>query len=147
MATDDIPRWPHRPPGRPGIRVLGRHPLRASLIGLGLAAYSWIAAGTVPFTRNALLIVLLPGAVAAVIAYGRPPRRIPAPQSMDVAGFSYWAIAVTALFEWEASGFRDSSPWWHPSLTELINPTLDAHPVKAVAILVWLLSGWALVRR
>jgi hypothetical protein len=101
----------------------------------------------VPFTRNALLVVLLPGAVLAAIGFGRPPRRVPAPDRLDVAGVSYWAICITALFEWEAAAFRDNASWWHPSLTLLIDPMLEARPVKTAGILTWLLSGWALVRR
>jgi hypothetical protein len=143
MAADDVPRGPRRPPAR--LRV--RHPVRKAAIGTGLVAYSWVAAGTVPFTRDALLVVLLPGIALAALAYGRPPERIPPPDHMDVAGFSYWAICIAALFEWEASAFRDNALWWHPSLTDLIDPMLGARPVKTAAILIWLLTGWALVRR
>ncbi|HTV98747.1 MAG TPA: hypothetical protein VMF87_00490 [Streptosporangiaceae bacterium] len=147
MATDGAPRRPRRPPGaRPPLARI-RHPVAKTVILAVLVAYSWFAAGTVPFTRNALLIVLVPGLVLAVIAYGRPPERIPPPDRMDVAGFSYWAICIIALFEWEASAFRDNALWWHPSLTDLIDPMLGPHPVKAAAILIWLVSGWALVRR
>jgi hypothetical protein len=149
MAADDAPPWPDGPPGRLRARVRagGRPPARKIVIGAGLVAYSWIAASTVPFTRNALLVVLLPGAVVATLAYGRPVLRIPPPDRVDVAGFSYWAVCITALFEWEAAAFRDNSLWWHPSLTALIDPMLDVRPVKAAGILVWLLGGWALVRR
>jgi hypothetical protein len=79
MAADDAPRRPDGPPGRLRARVRagGRPPVRKIVIGAGLVAYSWIAASTVPFTRNALLVVLLPGAVVATLAYGRPVRRIP----------------------------------------------------------------------
>jgi hypothetical protein len=147
MAADDAPRRPRRPAWEraPWARI--QRPVPKAGILAALAAYSWIAAGTAPFTRNALLIVVAPGLVLAAIAYGRPPERIPPPDRMDVAGFSYWAICIIALFEWEASAFRDDALWWHPSLTELIDPMLGARPVKAAAILVWLLSGWALVRR
>jgi hypothetical protein len=162
MAADDVPRWPDLPPQEPSRRWRpGRTALppqqpsrrrinpaiRKAAIGAGLLAYSWFAAGTVPFTTNALLIVLLPGAVLAVIAYARPPRRIPPPDRLDLNGFSYWAIAVTVLFEWEASAFKDGAPWWHPALTTLIDPVLGTRPVKAAGILVWLLAGWGLVRR
>jgi len=149
MAADDAPRWPERPAGRLRARVRagGRPPVRKIVIGAGLVAYSWVAASTVPFTRSALLAVLLPGAVVATLAYGRPVRRIPPPDHVDVAGFSYWAFCIIALFEWEAAAFRDNSLWWHPSLTALIDPVLDVRPVKAAAILVWLLGGWALLRR
>jgi hypothetical protein len=147
MAADDVPRRPHLPPHQPPQRRRIGRPATKIVLVAGLAAYSWFAAGTVPFTWKALLIVLVPGAVVGAIAYGRPPKRIPPPDSLDATGFSYWAIAVAALFEWEASGFRAGSPWWHPSLTGLIDPALGARPVKAAGIMLWLLAGWALVRR
>jgi hypothetical protein len=121
--------------------------LSSGLVAAGLIGYSWFAGGTAPFSAKALLSVLLPGAVLGAIAYGRPPERIPAPESVDLTGFSYWVICIALLFEWEASAFRDGSGWWHPSLTALINPMLQPHPVKSAAVAVWLLSGWALVKR
>jgi hypothetical protein len=157
MAADDVPRWPDLPPrepsprwrlGRPALSRRLRNPaLRKAAVAAGLIGYSWFAAGTMPFTTSALLIVLVPGAVLAVIAYVRPPKRIPPPDRMNLAGFSYWAIAVGALFEWEASAFKDGAPSWHPALTTLIDPVLGTRPVKAAGILIWLLAGWALVRR
>ncbi len=126
---------------------LGARPARNAVIAAGLIGYAWVVGGTAPFSMKALSGVLLPGAVLGVIAYTRPPERIPPPVSVDVAGFSYWIIAIALLFEWEASAVRDGSPWWHPSLTDLINPLLAPHPVKSAAIVIWLLAGWALVRR
>jgi hypothetical protein len=146
MAADNIPRRPDQPPGQsrsPGRRLT----VKKLAIGTGLVAYSWFAASTEPFTRDALLIVLVPGAVIGFLAYGRPPARIPPPQSLDITGFSYWAITVAILFEWEAAAFKDNSQWWHPALTNLVDPMLGTHPVKALAILIWLLAGWGLVRR
>ncbi len=95
----------------------------------------------------ALLSVLTPGAVLGVIAYRKPPRRNAPPQSVDVAGFSYWLICIALLFEWEASAVRDNSPPWHPSLTDLINPLLGSHPARSAGFALWLITGWALVRR
>ena len=43
--------------------------------------------------------------------------------------------------------FRDRSVPWHPSLTGLIDPLIQPHPVRGAAFLVWLLAGWALVKR
>ena len=150
MAADDISR-PHgrlgQGPGEPRLPARGRGLARKLAVGAGLVAYSWVAASTRPFSTAALLGVLLPGAVIAVIAAWRPPARIPPPDRMDVTGFSYWAICVAALFEWEASAFKDNSLWWHPALTDLINPLIAPHPLKSAAILLWLLAGWALVRR
>jgi hypothetical protein len=122
-------------------------PARNAVIGVGLISYAWILAGTAPFSMRALIGVLLPGAVLGTIAYGRPPERIPPPESVDLTGFSYWIICVALLFEWEASAVRDTSTSWHPSLTDLINPLIAPQPVKCAAIVVWLMAGWALVKR
>ena len=150
MATDDVPgrgdRLGHRSgfplwPGRRGSRV------RTAAIGAVLAGYAWAAGATEPFSTISLVCVLIPGVVLAVIAYGWPPERIPPPDRLDITGMSYWAICVAALFEWEASAYRDNSLPWHPSLTDLINPLLGPHIVKSAAFLLWMLVGWALVRR
>ena len=125
---------------------LGARPARNAIIGAALVGYAWLLGGAAPFSARALLGVLLPGAVLGVIAYSRPPERIPPPESVDSAGFSYWVICIALLFEWEASAVRDNSPG-HPSLTDLINPLIAPHPIKAAAIVVWLLAGWALVKR
>ena len=78
------------------------------------------------------MFVLIPGVVLASIAYWWPPERIPPPANLDITGVSYWAICVAALFEWEASAYKDNSLPWHPSLTDLINPLLGpASPSRA----------------
>ncbi len=125
---------------------LGARPARNAIIGAGVIGYAWLLGGAAPFSTRALLGVLLPGAVLGVIAYTRRPERIRPPESMAVAGFSYWVVCIALLFEWEASAVRDNSPA-HPSLTDLINPLIAPHPIKAAAIVVWLLAGWALVKR
>jgi hypothetical protein len=126
---------------------LGARPARNAVIGVGLLSYAWILAGTAPFSMKALIGVLVPGAVLGGIAYGRPPERIPPPKSVDLTGFSYWIICIALLFEWEASAVRDNTTTWHPSLTDLINPLIAPQPVKCAAIVVWLMAGWALVKR
>ena len=132
--------WPRRE-WRPS------HPVRATLIGALLAGYAWIDAEAAPFTARSLVGVLIPGAVLAAIAYGRRARRIPPPEHFDVKGISYWVICLVALFEWEASAFKDYSLVWHPSLTDLVNPLLGPHLLKSAAILLWMMAGWGLVKR
>lgn len=123
------------------------HPVRAALIGAGLAVYAWFDATAAPFSAQALIGVLIPGAVIGTIAYARPPQRIQPPEGLDMLGMSYWMICIAALFEWEASAFRDNSRPWHPSLTTLVDPLLGPHVVKSAAIMLWILIGWGLVKR
>jgi hypothetical protein len=148
MATDDLSsrrarRWPawRRWPMRNG------HPARDAAIGAVVLGYAWILGGLAPFTMTSLVGVLIPGALLVAIAYGKPPQRIPPPDRLDVTGASYWLIAVAALFEWEASAFRDDSRPWHPALTTLVNSVISPHPLKSAAVVVWLMVGWGLVRR
>ena len=150
MTGDDITpgradpgRWP---------RLAGwSHRLRLTplsiLIGAALVAYAWVDADAPPFTTRSLVGVVIPGAVLAAIAYRRPAQRIPPPEELDALGASYWLIVVAALFEWEASAFKDNSLRWHPSLTNLIDPLLGPHLMKTGAILVWMMAGWGLVKR
>src|ERR1043166_5313455 len=77
--------------------ALRRHPVRTSLIGVVVAAYAGLIAGFGPFTIKSLVGVIIPGAVFGVIAYGRPPERIPAPEQLDILGMSYWMILIGAL--------------------------------------------------
>lgn len=125
----------------------GRLSARSALIATVLVAYAWVDAAAAPFTMGSLVGVLIPGVILGAIACGRPPQRIPPPSELNPLGASYWLIAVAALFEWEASAFGDNSLYWHPSLTNLINPLLAPHPMKAAAICVWMLAGWGLVKR
>jgi hypothetical protein len=149
MATNPAPArrghsgrwWQVARPRRPA------HLALFALILAGLAVYAWAVAAAAPFSRGALLGVVIPGAIVGIIVSVRPPERIPAPAELDMAGMSYWMICLAAFFEWEASAWRDNSWPWHPSFTNLIDPLLAPHPIKSAAILVWLLAGWALVRR
>jgi hypothetical protein len=157
MAKGGIPtaqqEHPSRAAGwrytRHGLARLHRpaHPLLGAAIGAGLVVYAWVDGSAAPFSRGAFVGVLIPGAVLAAIACGRPPERIAAPRELDAAGMSYWVITLAAFFEWEASAYKDNSWPWHPSFTDLVNPLLGPHLVKSAAIVVWLLAGWALVRR
>jgi len=150
MATDPAPARRDATARRPWRVARPRRPADfalLSLLGGGLAGYAWVAAAAAPFSRGALVAVLVPGALLGAIAVARPPERIPPPDHLDATGMSYWMICLAAFFEWEASAWRDSSWPWHPSFTNLIDPLLAPHLVKTLAILVWVLAGWALVRR
>lgn len=162
MAANGVSRSPGRLSGGPGRPVADGEQERAArqwwprrlrpsgqrlALSAVLFGYAWLAATTRPFTFMSLLVVLLPGAVVAGVAIWGPPDRIEAPDRLDIAGFSWWLVIIAVLFEWEAAGFRDNSPWWHPSLTELVNPIIAPYPLRSVAFFLWLITGWALVRR
>jgi len=149
MATNPAPARSDQP-GRWWQVARPRRPAHLALLALifaGLAVYAWVVAAAAPFSRGALVGVVIPGAVVGLVASVRPPERIPPPAELDMIGMSYWVICLAVFFEWEASAWRDSSWPWHPSFTNLIDPLLGPHLVKTGAILVWLLAGWALVRR
>jgi hypothetical protein len=170
MAAENLPAPPAEPAGRPGqsgdrppaevVRLRPAGPAhriprpalsprngRRLAVGGVVVAYSWFASASAPFSTRALISVLVPGAVLGAIAFRRPPERIPPPDSVDITGFSYWIVALALLFEWEASAFRENANWLHPTLTDLINPLLTPHPVRAGAFVIWLAAGWALVKR
>ncbi len=150
MARDGTPArrdqpssWPRRLawPRRPA------HPVLAVAIGTGLAVYAWVDGSAVPFSRGALVGVLIPGAVLAVIAVGRPPERIPPPDGLDIARHVLLADHPHGVLRVGGVRLQDNSWPWHPSFTDLVTPLLGPHLVKSAAILVWMLAGWALVRR
>src|SRR5262249_8072405 len=150
MATKDVPRGGDRPRRRPRVSLWAarpENPMRPPGIGLAPAAAPGGAGATPAVSATWLVLWLFPGLLLAAIAVAWPPQRIPPPERLDITGMFYWVIAVAALFEWEASAWKDDSLPWHPSLTDLINPLLDPHIVKSAAILLWILVGWALVRR
>lgn len=150
MASDDVSPRPGSPPRRLSWHrwpLRNGHPVRDILIGGAVVAYAWFLGGLAPFTMASLVGVLVPGALLGGIAYVHPPERIPPPEKVDIAGASYWLILVAALFEWEASAFKDNSLAWHPALTTLLNPLIAPHPLKSGAVVIWLLVGWGLVRR
>jgi hypothetical protein len=149
MARNGTPAGPGRSRGWPR-HAWPQRPAQAALVALtaaGLAGYAWVTAGAAPFSRGALLGVAIPGAVLAAIALVRPPERIAPPDELNMTGMSYWMICLAAFFEWEASAWRDNSWPWHPSFTNLIDPLMGPHLIKSAAVLVWILAGWALVRR
>ncbi len=147
MPAEGAGAGPARALGVARMPWLGPQPARKLLVGGIVVAYAWVASASAPFSTRALISVLIPGAILGAIAYGRPPERIPPPESIDVAGFSYWIVTLALLFEWEASAFRAGAPWWHPTLTDLINPMLTPHPVRGAAFVLWIAAGWGLVKR
>ena len=151
MATDDVPGGLTGSAAAPGSHWLVRPTARTGYAPQSSASrwssYAWAVRATEPFSTIALVCVLIPGVVLRRHRHGLAATAHPPPDKLDITGMFYWVIAVAALFEWEASAWKDNSLPWHPSLTDLINPLLGPHVVKSAAILLWMLVGWALVRR
>src|SRR5215813_13539755 len=112
METDDVPGGGDQLGRRSGFSLWPAHRknrVRTAVIGIVLAGYAWAAGATEPFSTIALVCVLIPGVALAAIAYGWRPERITPPDKLDITGMFYWVIAVAALFEWEASAYKDNS--------------------------------------
>src|ERR1700746_1730811 len=148
MATNPAPARSDQP-GRWWQVARPRRPAHLALLAVifaGLAVYSWVVAAAAPFSRGALVGVVIPGAMVGLVASVRPPERIPPPAELDILGMSYWMICLAAFFEWEASAWRDNSWPWHPSFTNLVDPLLGPHPIKAAGVLAGLVGGRGLGR-
>lgn len=133
MATDSSPVAAHRT-------------VWTILAVCGAAAFAWFAAGFASFTWQATVAVGVAG--LAVLALGlrrRPPggRRV----HERPRGYWVWVMWALALTVWWGSAFLAGSRPAHPTLSLLLDPALELHPVRAVAFLGWLLAGWMLVRR
>ena len=122
-----------------------RRPPRAALIVVGMAGFAWVAGGFASFTWQALASVLVGGAVVAVLGTRGSPRRRRV--GGRPRGMSAWVIWAAALLAWWGSAFLTGSRPSHPTLSLLLDPLLQVHPVKSIAFLAWMLAGWALLRR
>ena len=124
---------------------------------LASVAYSWIAAGTTPFTWGADLlcaVAFVPMAVAAFVSFRRMRQARRHGGEFRALGEPYqalepWLLVVGLLILWELvtyfagfGGHRDE----FPTLSVLYNSAASLRPTKAVLFLLWLGLGWVLFR-
>jgi hypothetical protein len=169
-----VRRW--RPDADRGRRATGTgstgsapapvHLRLVATVGLAAAAgYSYVAAGTTPFTMGADLVTAVPFAFAgALVARTLVRRRSalgtevrpggPAASSEDPAHgrrhLGAWVIAIGFFVALElASYFAGFGHSRHafPTLSSLYDSAAQWRAAKAVLFFSWLALGWGLLRR
>lgn len=109
-----------------------------------VAAYAWWVAGVEPFTAPALVAVV-GGGVAAMLVGARYLRQPASPA--DRRGIVVWVVLLALLAGWELAAYVQHPRADHPTLSSLLDPVLDSHTARAVALLLWLVAGADLARR
>jgi hypothetical protein len=129
-------------PGRTtGLALLAAGILYAAVVG-SFARFSW------PATIGVAGV----GAVVVIIGWHGPLRHRPDPGRLPRAGTALWGGALLAGGLWELSSLArqpslDVTSWAHPTISALTDPLLASHPGRSLALAVWLLLGWYLVRK
>jgi hypothetical protein len=107
--------------------------------------YAWWATSLRPFTRPSLAVVPAGGLVAMAFGATRlPPRR---PLGAPPRYVGVWAVIAAVLVVWQLATFLQHPRAEHPTISSLANTGFESHPVRALALLLWLLGAAALARR
>ncbi|MBI1758370.1 MAG: hypothetical protein HYR62_03980 [Actinobacteria bacterium] len=115
---------------------------------IGAVAFAMATGGYPSFSPEAEVGVALPCIVMLGIVVFSPPERRPAPRRIPAVGWVAWSVPVVVFSALElvnSLGF-DSAPE-HPTWSVLMDPVLAWPPARMVAIFLWLVAGWELVRR
>ncbi len=115
---------------------------------MAIAGYAWWATSLRPFTSGALVATLAGGlvAVAAGSALRPAPHSAPTVSDRD-RGRTGWLVVLVAVAGWELAAFLQHPRAEHPTLSSLANELLGNHPVRALAMVVWLVVGLRIARR
>jgi hypothetical protein len=129
-------------PGRTaGLALLVAGILYAAVVG-SFARFSW------PATIGVVGV----GAALIIIGWYGPVRDRPDPGRLPRGGTALWGGVLVAGGLWELWSLArqpslDVTSWAHPTISALTDPLLASHPGRSLALAVWLLLGWGLVRR
>jgi hypothetical protein len=129
---------------------------RVHLTALGVAAAYGLAVSFVPQTTwwlDACLAV--PGVVmlGVLVGAGRTPRSpVPIPEPATPRRWWAWpllgvSVALVELFSFMEQPDARTDSIDHPTLSTVIEPALSSQALRALALGLWLLIGWWLVRR
>jgi hypothetical protein len=146
-------------PPDPRPALAGRRPRRGwRTAAAGLA---WVAAGLgyavvvgsfARFSWPATMAVVGVATVVIVIGWQGPVRARPDPGPLPRPGAALWGGVLLAGGLWELGSLAqqpglDITSYAHPTISALTDPVLASHPGRSLALAVWLLIGWYLVRR
>lgn len=111
------------------------------------AAYAWWATSLRPFTWAALLATIAGGGAAVAIGarWGKREPRTSGEGGWKQSGV--WSLLVLALAGWELAAYVQQPRADHPTLSSLANELFVHHPVRALAMVFWLVIGLRLARR
>lgn len=126
---------------------------RTQLVAAGAVAagvgYSYLAAGTTPFTTDADVVTGVPfAAVGAVLVAGLVRRRPSAPAVRK--RLWPWMAALGALTLWELASYAAGFPFGRhafPTLSSLYDSAVRVRGLKTLCFAGWLALGFGLVWR
>ena len=117
------------------------------VVAAALGAYAWWVTGLEPFSGLATAAVVGGGVAAAVLGRLRLPRRRALTGGAARQAAVRWAALVAALAAWQLAAWAQAPRDEHPTLSSLSNAALDARPVRAAAVALWLAGAAWLGRR
>lgn len=117
---------------------------RRGAVAAAVATYCWWATGLRPFSWLALLAVVGPGVAAGAWGSRLPP--ILRSVSLSPVHTAVLALLLAAVAGWELAAYLQQPRSDHPTLSVLVNRALDPHPVRALALLLWLVCAATLAR-
>ena len=119
------------------------------MAAVGTVAYAALAATTRVNTVPAVIAVAVPGATVAALTLRRPERAI-AETPLLRRTTMFWAVAALTGLLWEAGAYLGEltiGQYEHPTLSVLLEPSLQHPVVRFAAWSLWLMAGWRLARR
>ena len=146
-------------PPEPRPALAGRRPRRGwRTAAAGLA---WVTGGMVyavvvgsfaRFSWPATMAVVGLATLVVVIGWQGPVRARLDPGPLPKPGAALWGGVLLTGGLWELGSLAqqpglDVTSYAHPTISALSDPVLASHPGRSVALAVWLLVGWYLVRR
>jgi hypothetical protein len=122
-----------------------RWPWRATALVMVALVYAWVAGGLRPFTWPAAVSTTVGGLAIFVLAWRY--RGTPAQVRHDPHWLTAWTVWLAAATGWELWALSMTPRASHPTISSMINSTVESHPGRSIAVLAWVALGWWLARR
>ena len=119
------------------------------MVAAGTVAYAALAATTRVNTVPAVVAVAVPVTAVAALTLRRPERLVAASPLLRRTTMLWAVVALTGLL-WEAGAYFGEltiGQYEHPTLSVLLEPSLQHPVVRFAAWSLWLMAGWRLARR